>query len=119
MEEKELNLYELLKDCAGEEFYSLTNGKIRFIKTLENNLLVFQGFSRVVFNQYGYLFSLHDGSAKCLLYPSLNLYEKYPLNPKKAWEEWSYERRRNIIRIDFVSEHIDEEGDRISSRIID
>ena len=92
-EERELDLSIILRGHVGELFYSPACGKIRFVCLKgEYNDLQFQGLSPVMFTNHGYLFNPHDGSARCLLYPSLELYKKYPLDAYSAWMEWKEER---------------------------
>ncbi|MDE6008731.1 MAG: hypothetical protein K2G90_05940, partial [Muribaculaceae bacterium] len=88
MEEKELDLRQLLKDCKNETFYSLIEGEAKF-KQIED-IEVKCGCFKYHFSGYLSGRSL-DGA--CLLYPSRALYEKYPLDAKKAWGEWASERK--------------------------
>ena len=89
MEVKDLNLCELLKGCEGEEFYSLMHGKVRFMTIGADGFVMFdlpESFS--VYDNGKY-----DLNAEVIIYPSRALYEKYPLDAKKAWDEWANERK--------------------------
>lgn len=94
METKEMYLLDFLTGHDGEKIYSLLDGEITFkgiefsyeklckkpIKTSAGN-----------YNANG-SYSTHS-DALCLLFPSKDLYEKYPLNPAKAWKEWQESKK--------------------------
>ena len=120
MEEKELNLCELLKGCEGEEFYSLTHGdvKLEVIHTPEVNkptyyLLIRPGFrvGREVILSNG----KRDMSGVVILYPSRALYEKYPLDAYTAWMEWKESRdKKTYMQINVF----DEDGDVLIDKVV-
>lgn len=88
MEEKELNLYELLKGCEREEFYSPTFGKIKFVEFINRTCLF-----TVVNADDIEIILLHNGkwcsdSKVISVFPSEKLYEKYPFDAYLAWMEW-------------------------------
>ena len=83
---KELNLCELLKGCEREEVYSLLEG-VTFIRNVGNALI-----TTTESNNYGEKGNVYVGG-ECLLYPSKELYEKYPLDATQAWQEWASERK--------------------------
>lgn len=92
MEGKELNLCELLAYQGLSEVYSPIYGEVKVtdiacdclvitpIQSSDNNIELFPDgrFSK---------------NGDCLLFPSRALYEKYPLDAKKAWDEWASERK--------------------------
>lgn len=96
METKELNLCEMLKGHEGETFYSPICGEIEInqIIELDNGQLIVEaqainphkdgGYSVVGFDAQG----KYNEHGQCTLYPSRALYERYPLDAKKAWSEW-------------------------------
>ena len=86
MEEKELNLCELLKSCEGMEVYSLLEG-IAFIRNVCNALI-----TTMENNNYGEKGNVYV-RGECLLYPSKELYMKYPLDAYSAWMEWQVEKK--------------------------
>ena len=86
MEEKELNLCELLKSCEGMEVYSLLEG-IAFIRNVGNALI-----TTMENNNYGEKGNVYV-RGECLLYPSKELYMKYPLDAYSAWMEWQVEKK--------------------------
>ena len=86
MEEKELDFCELLKGCERMEVYSLLEG-ITFIRNVGNALI-----TTTESNNYGEKGNVYAGG-ECLLYPSKELYEKYPLDAYSAWMEWKAERK--------------------------
>lgn len=91
MEEKELNLCELLKGCEGETFYSDVFELVILTKVnLVGNFLTIN-WNRLELNLYS------SGSKvkgnRCILWPSEELYEKYPLDPYSAWMEWKEARK--------------------------
>ncbi|MBD5173824.1 MAG: hypothetical protein HDT08_04215 [Bacteroidales bacterium] len=88
---KELNLCELLKGCEGDWFYVVPCGEMELKGTRGIGLKPLH-FSRDTIN----CLTKADGRAYedgcCIIYPSRTLYEKYPLDPAKAWDEWVSER---------------------------
>ena len=87
MEEKELDLTQLLKDCEGEMLYSLIDGEVKLKQLTDDVICQYHKYHRS-----GYLSGCAlDGF--CQLYPSRALYEKYPLEPVKAWNEWAENRK--------------------------
>ncbi len=102
MEEKELNLCELLKDCIYETFYSPICGECEYKECFEDSeKMLFEsikdgvdgGYASLVFDAEG----RYGNHGICMLYPSKELYEKYPLDPRKAWSEWAENRKPKHI----------------------
>ncbi|MBD5381934.1 hypothetical protein [Clavibacter sp.] len=91
MEEKELDLYELLQDCSDvTTIYSVVHdAEVEF--KLANRNIEFMGLS---FYSNG---SMYDVAGRCMLYPSRALYEKYPLDAYSAWQEWKESRKPKYI----------------------
>lgn len=98
MEEKELNLVELLKNCVGEKFYSRAYGEV----TLSDIVRDFRPNSQEIKvytpdPQSERIWFLRNGqkhkNGEIDLYPSRALYEKYPLDANKAWYEWAEARK--------------------------
>ncbi len=86
MEEKELNLCELLKGCEGEELFTIPYGEL-FLGEINEDYLILKwdGYcGQVNYHHNGKLYT----TGEVTLYPSRALYEKYPLDAKKAWAEW-------------------------------
>ena len=102
MEEKELNLCELLKGHEGEEFYLLDCGNVILDVIQTNNLrgdsVTFLSLHSTNFDS-GSIIINPNGKRKVygsvILYPSRALYEKYTLDPYSAWMEWKEERNPN------------------------
>ena len=132
MEEKELNLCELLKDCEGETFYSDVFELVILTKVnLVGNFLTIN-WNRLELNLYS------NGSKvkgnRCVLWPSKELYEKYPLDAYSAWIEWKESRKpkqwkpsfgdeyfaingcAKVIKLKYIDNFIDMELDRIHNR---
>ncbi len=90
--EKELNLCELLKDRVGALFYSPYLGMCRLNdidKDSDHPIeLKNDNDEWVILPPSG-----HEPDGSVMLYPSRALYEKYPLEPAKAWQIWSEERK--------------------------
>ena len=92
MEEKELNLCELLayQDLSGT--YSPIYGEVRVTDIACDRLVITPEHSS---DNNVELFP--DGrfskNGDCLLFPSRALYEKYPLDAYSAWMEWKAERK--------------------------
>ena len=98
MEEKELNLCELLKGCEGEEFYSLMHGKVRFMTIGADGFVMFDLPESISVYDNG----KYDLNAEVIIYPSRALYEKYPLDARAAWMEWKESRKPNCeLKMDF------------------
>ena len=94
--EKELNLCELLKGCEGETFYSDVFELVILTKVnLVGNFLTIN-WNRLELNLYS------NGSKvkgnRCVLWPSKELYEKYPLDAYSAWMEWKEARKHKRWR---------------------
>lgn len=99
MEEKELNLVALLRGCEGEEFYSIVYGNV----TLEvihspevddpKYYLLTRPNSCRIGRDLVYPNGKVDANGAILLYPSKELYEKYPLDAYAAWQEWKEARK--------------------------
>lgn len=87
---EKLDLAKLLKGHEKEEFYNPTYGIMTLI-SIEKGLLEFayestgRYFPGIYFNKYGVIY---EGKTKLSLFPSFELYTKYPLNPQKAWQNW-------------------------------
>ena len=102
MEEKELNLAELLKGCEGEEFFSISVGKVMFkaIYDFDDTHKIRTIRKDAVGNEYNVNFHSDGRRNKAGLqdlYPSEDLLKKYPLDAKKAWDEWASERKPKYI----------------------
>lgn len=110
MEEKELNLCELLKGCEGEKFFSISVGEIIFkaIYDYDDTFNIRTIRKDAVGNEYNVNFH-SDGrrnkSGLPDLYPSEDLLKKYPLDAKKAWDEWA-ETRKTKRWTPQIGEHI-------------
>lgn len=110
MEEKELNLCEILKGYEGEEFYYLLSGKkvildsikygIISIKTSDNGANLLPNSAAI------------KGGIE-LLYPSKELYEKYPLDAYSAWMEWKNSKKK--IELFFDMKIAEENSDELLS----
>ena len=107
MEENKLNLCELLKGCEGEEFFSISVGKVtlKAIYDYDNTHKVRTIQKDAVGNEYNVNFH-SDGRRNNAglqdLYPSEDLLRKYPLDPYSAWMEWKELRKPKsplLIRI--------------------
>lgn len=100
MEEKELNLLELLKGCEGEMLYSLIDGEVKLKQLTDDVICQYHKYHRS-----GYLSGCAlDGV--CQLYPSRALYEKYPLDPYSAWMEWKEARKPKRWRAEKGEDYI-------------
>lgn len=91
MEEKELDLCEFLKGCEGQEFYSIIDGPVKLDQIMldTNYPLVFRVLHTgecATYNKFGYYRNSLVGTP--ILFPTQDLYRRYPFNYKKSWEEW-------------------------------
>ena len=98
MEEKELNLCELLKGCEGEEFFSISVGKVTFkaIYNYDDTHLVRTIRKDAIGNEYNvnfYFDGRRNNAGLQDLYPSEDLLRKYPLDARAAWDEWASVRK--------------------------
>ena len=116
MEEKELNLCELLKGCEGEEFFSISVGKVMFkaIYDYDDTHKIRTVRKDAVGNEHNVNFH-SDGRRNNAglqdLYPSEDLLRKYPLNAAMAWSEWEESRKQTQkchIHVDIVIDKADE-----------
>lgn len=89
IEEKELNLCEILKGHEEEEFYSPIYGNVKI--SIEESKIKMRGkynYMHLSFNGCNYNHKDYCDFLPCLIFPSYDLYLKYPLDTKKAWDEW-------------------------------
>lgn len=87
----ELNLGKLLAKAIGEDFFSPTYGKIT-LKEMHDIWMVFEidGGGTITPPSR---FMLDTGFIP--IYPSKDLFSKYPLDAPKAWQIWAEERKPN------------------------
>ena len=83
MEDKELNLYELLK--VGDTIYSPVFGE-RIVRAIMSDRLCDSTF---ICYKNGKIWEYGEP----IVFPSKELYEKYPLDAYSAWMEWASERK--------------------------
>lgn len=83
---EELNLYELIKCYDADEFYSPFMGKVK-LKFKENYIRVESQYNYV--NIYSYNYDKKDdvNNLYHVLWPSKELYKKYPFEVYSAWIE--------------------------------
>lgn len=103
MEEKELDLCELLKDCEGEEFYCPIWGGTVICEIAKAGYRI-----EPKDKMRGYLNIGFDGKAdedgEVILFPSRALFEKYPLDAKAAWMEWKQKKEKEFNKVtSFIS----------------
>ena len=101
---KELNLCELLREHEGEVFYSLIAGKCMLKEIIKDAgypicIILNACAIREHLTKDGKRFNVSD--AGCMLYPSRELWQQYPLDPLKAWQKWREEQTIFHIRIEF------------------
>ncbi|MDE6246659.1 MAG: hypothetical protein K2M41_02300 [Muribaculaceae bacterium] len=89
MEEKELNLCELLKGYEGISIYSPTFGE-RIVRNILPDRLCDSTF---ICYKNGRIWE----GGEVIIYPSRALYEKYPLDAYLAWMEWKEARKPKYI----------------------
>ncbi len=98
MEEKELNLCDLLKGCEGERFYSRAYGEVTLNEIVIDDRPCSQEIKVYTPDpQSDRLWFLRDGrkhkNGEIDLYPSRQLCMKYPLDAYAAWMEWAESRK--------------------------
>ena len=91
MEEKELNLCELLKGYEGEKIYLPDEGECKIVSVAENEIELSQEPNRkIILSEDSYIFT-RTGFAYA--YPSKESFLVNPLNACKAWQEWKEARK--------------------------
>lgn len=127
-ETKELNLCELLQGHEGETFFSPICGvEIEFKKLFGSYLSFYldkengcaiecdaKGNQMIgTLDDVGKFQTVTYPHGSCMVYPSKNLYEQYPLDPYTAWVEWKNEQKKPFICIHWgeVDANGDEEDD--------
>ena len=95
MEEKELNLCELLKGCEGEKFYSPLFGECSLIRIKEQTIILEDRVDGQAYELYQEGYACFGGVT--MLYPSRTLYEKYPLDAYSAWMKWNEARKPKYV----------------------
>lgn len=114
---KELNLCELLKGHEGERLFYTPMGDVIYFG-IEINLSV----KSIIIKQTRDSALTHcirsDGrlgkKGECLLFPSRELWEQYPLEPYKAWMKWKEEQKKYALYIDMA--HSDGKQSFVSSK---
>lgn len=102
MEEKELDLCDILKGHEGEEFFSPIIGDCK-LRNMTNEYIYMTHL-----NNLSYCFHIdgrRENSGLCVLYPSRESYLKYPLDAKKAWMEWLEEQKPKSWRAEDGEEY--------------
>ncbi|MDE6716557.1 MAG: hypothetical protein K2J70_00055 [Muribaculaceae bacterium] len=89
MEEKELDLGELIKDSIGETFFNASYGDV-MLKRVDEICMLFE-ISEGQTLTPPRIFLLDTGFIP--YYPSKESFLKYPLDAHKAWDEWQNERK--------------------------
>lgn len=91
-----LNILESLKGHENHKCYSPLCGECELYISFVNssNLFKSENGKNILFFNDG---RCKDGGV-CLLFPSRELYEKYPLDAAKAWEEWVDENTGHVIK---------------------
>lgn len=83
----------LLHGCEGGRYWSLLCGEM-ILHKIDDNSVKF----KVLSNGNEIIGFTYDGryvnGGEILVYPSQTLFEKYPLMPLKAWEEWGNSRQK-------------------------
>lgn len=82
---KMLKLSEILKGHKGETFFSIKHGMVTLRDTI-NDRCDFEIADNNLYLVFDSEFITKSGLAK--IYPNSELFEKYPLDPIKAWEMW-------------------------------
>lgn len=101
-ENKELDLCELLNGLEGQSFYSPCYGDVDLIE-VHNDKIVISAVANDKKHTLGKRGKHCAGFAECMcmLFPSLAIYEQYPLDPYTAWMKWQEEQTIFHIRIEF------------------
>lgn len=117
MTSTELNLTELLKGCEGEMFWSQIWGEVILNRLHPDNNNGHQPLVSIKFPNSklsrnitadGYL-SYGERYGYCILWPSKELYEEYPLDPYSAWMAWKKSRELGYkLAIEFTIEHTED-----------
>ncbi|MDE5998271.1 MAG: hypothetical protein K2G77_08700, partial [Muribaculaceae bacterium] len=94
MEEKELNLAELLKGCEGEKFFSPCYGNVTLSEVRNDRIIVIADVNGKKHSFVPNGSHISNPVASCvMLIPNLGLYQKYPLDARAAWMEWEEARK--------------------------
>lgn len=91
-----LNIREILKGHKNHKCYSPLCGECELHTSFidASNLFKSENGKRILFFDDGRC----NAGGVCLLFPSRELYEKYPLDAAKAWEEWIDENTEHAIK---------------------
>ena len=90
MEEKELNLCELLKGCEREKIFLPDEGECEIVSVKEDKIELSQESNRYIILCDDSLWIKHTGFAYA--YPSKESFLANPLNAPKTWKEWKEAR---------------------------
>ena len=92
----------LLHGYEGQEFWSPIWGDVLLVKIDLDNNCKSQPLLRVVLNdgknqrnltRTGKLDYSTENFGRCILWPSIELYQEYPLDSEKAWDIWSNSKK--------------------------
>ena len=99
MEEKKLNLCELLKGYEGEKIYLPDEGECEIVSVAENEIELSQEPNRkIILSEDSYIFT-RTGFAYA--YPSKESFLANPLNACKAWQGWKEARKPKRWRAEY------------------
>lgn len=116
-----MNLSKILKGHEGKTFYSLTNGDVIYEGVQEDEF----GDSELLFRvpEYGLSVTtfisgrVSEQGGVVVIYPSEELYKRYPLNASEAWAEWILSQSEEHYKLSVHMYISDIELDSICDRI--
>ncbi len=94
-EENKLDLYDIIYKTKKIDtyFYSPVFGDVSIVRSIphEKEMVVSDGGMEYSLTPWGNLVGHNKGC--CILFPSRELYEQYPLDARKAWQIWADEQK--------------------------
>lgn len=101
MAHEKFDLRKYLKGHQGEYFYNTSFDAVQFIDIVafdESEPAIHITYTEISETEPTHIYLNIDGSivknGPCVLFPSANLFERYPLMPELAWEMW--ENSKNV-----------------------
>lgn len=99
METNQLNLCEILRCHEGERFYCLMWGEADVVQFYPNGLRIATCTDHDTYLNIDEQGKYYDDGV-CILYPSLALYEQYPLEPCTAWQKWEESQKKFALKVE-------------------
>lgn len=90
MENKELDLIELLKGCEGEIIFLPDDGECEIVRVSDNEVTLIKDTGKIYLTRESLILAC---TGFAFAYPSEESFKQYPLDAVQAWKEWKESRK--------------------------